>query len=113
MIGWKITKIIEEDGGEVGVGMGKEEIEETNRSFALPWGRTVSVRAGIGEDVEDPVQFRIRDDDNVVYCEGVITKSLITECDDAYDIVRYAEAEFGAPWVDFKLTGNKWEVVYS
>ena len=103
--GWVITKDHLEDGNGRFPGQTDEEADATQKSFEGVFGRTVHISRGelTLEQIQDPVRFQVLDDDGELYCEGVCSRGWVEgERDQAYNIVKWAEADLGATIVRFR-----------
>lgn len=112
MIGWAIDRDHLADPGEstrVGYGQREPEVQQTSANYES-FRRTVEVATGLkAADVENPVRFRVLDDDGEVYYGGAISRAWLEgEEEFAFAPLTFATADAGATDLQYHDADGAW-----
>jgi len=97
--GWAIDRdYLAEENSRVGYGQTQEDLDRR-----MPMFNEVCMSVELkSSQVQDPVRFRLLDDDGEVYYGGAVTASWVLEGENGYEIDRFGTADAGATESQFR-----------
>jgi hypothetical protein len=107
MHGWMIDRdYLAENGEPTRVGYGQVSKDQVEADLGMVVARQINVETDLkASDIEQPVRFRTLDDDGGVSYGGVVSYDwLLGAEDEAYHILKFAEADAGDTDVQFRAT---------
>lgn len=108
--GWAIDR----DHIDVGrVGTGQRDAEQVRDDAARIIGRRVTIEDNLSAAcVEDPVRFRVLDDDGEVYYGGAISRSWLDGDEElAFAPLIFATADAGATDMQYRDKNGEWRLL--
>jgi hypothetical protein len=94
------------------VGVGQRDVEQVRSDNGQVILRRITVERGLkASEVENPVRFRIRDEDGEVYYGGAISREWLGDDELVEAPLSFATANAGATVFEVRDGNGKWEAV--
>ena len=94
------------------VGTGQRDEEQVRVEGEQVFARQITVERGLkASEIENPVRFRIRDDDGEVYYGGAISREWLDDDELVGAPLNFATANAGATVFEVRDGNGKWEAV--